>query len=309
MADATDTVMTERSGEFPHKGTYEVAANVLLVGGSIITRDSAGRADVPTDGQDAIGISLCDADNRTSAPEGGAAGAISVDVHYGVFGFLYSGTEPIPGCTLFVVDNQTVSVDSDSGSRGIAGMCAEVVKGVAYVHMGLGISRMLRHVTFGSIVVPVSRFRTAGGLTLPAFASGTVDGVVVSEGLMFRWNTASTGAIWADIPMPDDVDGAAPIVLHALCSREGSADVTTTLTVAAYIVAAGDAYTADADCGGSTDAISAATTVVQDVSRVLAAADVPVSPAVLSFSLVPSAALDADKLNLHGVVITYERTV
>lgn len=133
--------VTEYASLVPAKGTYEQAANVLLYGGTIVTKDANGRADVVTAGQHALGIAAADYDNRTTAPEGGGAGAIDCEVMFGVFGLSITGTDPVPGEIVYVVDNQTVSTDSSSQTRGIAGICVEVRADStgtdqAYVFMG-----------------------------------------------------------------------------------------------------------------------------------------------------------------------------
>jgi hypothetical protein len=80
------------------------------------------------------------------------------------------------------------------------------------------------------------------------------------------------------------------------------------LTVGAFFQTAAAAYDADADAGGTTTAVSAvATKVVQEVTLTIAAADVPAGPCVLNISLVPTAALDADDLNLHALWVTFTR--
>jgi hypothetical protein len=321
---------TEFAGLQPAKGTYDIAANVLLLGGTIVTIDGDGRADEVTAGQNAAGIAVADFDNRTTAPEGGGAGAVKADVQFGVHGLAYTGTAPEPGQVVYVVDNQTVSTDSDTGSRGIAGYCTELRHGRCYVLMGpaivgqiviasteasqldtaqVDIDDLQTDMAMERIFVPVTAFAKVAGAPLVVFADGSADGLVVSEGLMYRWNVGSTTAIWTTIPLPDYLDGGEDVIVKLLVSREGSADTTAAVTVGAYFVSSGDAYTADTNCGGDTGAIDQATTLISEESRTLAAADVPSAPLALSLSLLPTAALDADDLNLHGVVIEFARSL
>lgn len=140
MAAATDYVLTESAGLVPAKGTYGAAANVLLYGGTIVTIDANGHADVVTAGQHSPGVAVADCDNRTTAPEGGGAAAVNCEVAFGVHGLAYTGTAPKPGQVVYVVDNQTVSIDSSSGSRGVAGYCVELREGKCWTYMSPAIA-------------------------------------------------------------------------------------------------------------------------------------------------------------------------
>lgn len=333
---ATPTArMTLYAGVVPARGTYGAAAGIQILKGTIVTIDADGRADVVTAGQAALGMAVAHYDNRTTAPEGGAADAVQVEVDFGVFGWNYTGTAPEPGQVVYVVDNQTVSTDSDSGSRGIAGYCIELRAnntGTVHCYTLMGpaiagqvviaaseaaqldtaqtdITNLQTDMAVERIVVPITEFRNADGTALAAFSDGVADGIVVSEGVMYRWNVSSTDAIWATVPLPDYLDGSENVTVRVQGSREGSADTDVDLTVGAYFVSDGDAYTADADCGGNTAAFDQATTVVTERTVTLANADVPSAPVQLSLSVVPDAALDSDDLNLHSVVIEIARTI
>lgn len=331
MAATTTFRLTEFAGLKPTKGTLEQAANTLIIGGTIVTVDADGRADVVTPGQNAIGVALADSDNRTTAPEGGAAGAIKCQVQYGVFGFDFVGNAPAPGDVVYVADNQTVSTDSDSGTRGIAGYCSETIGSTCYVEFGptvagqiviaateaaqldtaqADIDNLQTDVAMGRIDIPLGSARLANGTAPGAFTDGSADGFVVDEGVMYRWNVASTTPIWFDVVLPPELDASAAVEVHALCSREGADDETVVLTVGAYFQRAGAAYDADENAGGaSTPAIAGATKVITETVATIAAADVPAGPCKLSISLVPSAALDADDLNLHALWIEHARAL
>ena len=331
MAATTTFRLTEFAGLRPTKGTLEQAADTLIIGGTIVTVDADGRADVVTPGQNAIGVALADSDNRTTAPEGGAAGAIKCQVQYGVFGFDYAGAAPAPGDVVYVVDNQTVSTDSDSGTRGSAGYCSETIGSTCYVEFGptvagqIGIAateaaqldtaqadidNLQADVAMGRIDIPLGSARLANGTAPGAFTDGSADGFVVTEGIMYRWDAASTTPIWFDVVLPPELDAAAAVEVHALCSREGADDTTVVLTVGAYFQTAGAAYDADENAGGaSTPAIAGATKVITETVATIAAGDVPAGPCKLSISLVPSVALDADDLNLHALWIEHARAL
>lgn len=137
MASVTHDYQPNFAGRIPSKGTLGCATNIRIPGGTIVTVDSDGRADVPTNGQNAAGIALATFDNRATAPEGGGADAINVEVLYGVFELDYTGTAPDAGDVVYVADNHTVTTDSNGGLRGIAGYCtAQHVTGKCDVWMG-----------------------------------------------------------------------------------------------------------------------------------------------------------------------------
>lgn len=132
----TDTAYIPKhfsAGDYPVNGSFTPAADQLFPFNTIVTRDSSGNAVSPStadaSGFPAMGVSRATYDCRTESldpPE-------SIEVAYGVRGFPYTGTTPIPGDTMFVVDNQTLSVDSNGGVRGTAGPCVDVRDGKAYV--------------------------------------------------------------------------------------------------------------------------------------------------------------------------------
>ena len=95
--------------------------------------DGSGNSVPGVDGEGfaAIGVATATFDNRTGSEAGGSAGDLEAEIEFGVFGFNYSDS-PVVGGILYVVDNQTVSSDSDSAQRGVAGVCVEVRGTQAY---------------------------------------------------------------------------------------------------------------------------------------------------------------------------------
>jgi hypothetical protein len=180
-----------------------------------------------------------------------------VEIDYGVFGFAYTGT-PIPGDTVYVVDNQTVSDDSDTGSRGVAGCCTEVRYGLCYVWMNPAIADLFSDDSaLGTAVtnaeadidalqanaltaqyvipVPLGNFRIyASGAAVPAFNAGVADGFdPTAESLGIRFNDDTTAKLSASVLMPNDLNDAAAVVVHVLGYRVGSSGTTAALTVPA----------------------------------------------------------------------------
>lgn len=339
MAATTTWRDTDFAGLVPGKGTFGMKANKLVLGRTIVTVDADGRATPGVDGEgfNAVGVAASTIDNRTAAPSGGAADAIDVEVEYGVFGFAVTGTAPEPGQVLFVVDNQTVSTDSDSGARGIAGFCTEYRDSVAYVYMGphvagtiviaaseasqldtaqADIDDLQAHVLSDETVIPLDlgSFLISGTTPLAAFADGAsaTPGWALddSEAQGIRWNNNGTHTpIVRSVMLPVDLDDAADIVVHVAASKTGATDADdTTFTIAAYFQTIGALRDADANAGGATSAMvgTATSKTVQEVTRTIAAADVPAGPCVLTLSIQPtSAVLATDDVTIHAIWLEY----
>lgn len=166
--------------------------------------------------------------------------------------------------------------------------------------------------------IPLTSFLDADGDPLAKFVSEAMPtfgfNLADSEALCLRWNNdANPGTALCQVTLPKDLDDTAPAYLEFLCSKSGAtlADAVT-LTVAAFIVAAGDLHDADADCGGVTGALTgdatAKTTAV--LSLTLAAADIPANARSMTFTVTPTAGLlGTDDLLIHQVQLRYKRKV
>lgn len=160
------------------------------------------------------------------------------------------------------------------------------------------------------VPVPITQFvLAANGAPLIVFADAVADGLDFSEGMSYRFNVASTTKIGTTIPIPPDIDDASDLVVHIMASRVGGADTDAVIDMEAFFQTAGAAHDADADAGGSTSALASATTVVDEKTVTIDAADVPAAPCALSLTLVPDAALDADDLRIHAVWLEYTGTI
>lgn len=322
---------TAHAGMVPVRGTYPAAADKMFPKGTIVQRDASGRATpgAASNGFPAVGVANESYNNLTGSEFGGGADAINVEVLAGVWGFDYTGT-PLPGETVWVADNQTVT--DTAGSNGVAGVCVEVRDGQCFVWMGAHVAPLFSDdsaleatvttleadvdalqadalTAQACIPVPLGSFRiySSGGALVP-FDDGVADGIdPTAESLGFKFNVASTAKIAASVLMPNDLDDAAAVVVHVLGFRVGASDTTAALTVGAFFRVAGAAFSADADAGGDTTAFAAATTVVSETTLTIAAGDVPASPSSLLLTLVPTAALDADDLVVLEVWLEYTR--
>lgn len=347
MTATTTERLTSSYGVVPCKGTFPQAANTLILKGTFVSIDSSGRANPYAESADGsaslnvVGVASATFDNRTTAPEGGGAGAINTEVDYGVRSFGFSGSAPTPGCVLWAIDNQTVSIESTctvgGGTSGLVGYCVAVDSATSTCRVLLGPS-VVGQIVIASgeasqldtaqteiaalivdaesaaceVPIPLGELRLSSGAAIAAFADGTVDGfsLVGSECLGVRWNdTGGTRATLAGaVRVPADADDTAAVSLVARGFRVGSSDDTLTLTVAAYAQVVGAAYDVDTNAGGSTTAFDGATTVVTEESLSFAAGVLPAGSTV-SFTVTPSVALDADDFVLTSLRLVYTRAM
>lgn len=135
----------------------------------------------------------------------------------------------------------------------------------------------------------------AAGTPLAAFAdnASSQPGITLanSKAKAVRWNNNATQvAVWYSVPMPQNLDDAKDLVVHFLVSKSGAtlADVTK-ITFSGFFQTVGALHDADSDVGGDTGAVTGDATAktVSELTYTIAAADVPPSPSVLSFSIKP----------------------
>lgn len=166
------------------------------------------------------------------------------------------------------------------------------------------------------INVPLMSGILAAGTPMAAWADNASSnpGITLtnSEAYGIRWNNNATQtAVWFGVAMPQDLDDAAPVVLHALVSKSGATSGdSTTLTVTAFFQTAAALHDADADCGGTSSAVNgaAAAKTVTELTLSIAAADVPPAPCHLSFSIKPTdGTLGTDDFMVHALWLEYTR--
>lgn len=163
--------------------------------------------------------------------------------------------------------------------------------------------------------VPLATGILAAGTPMAAFADNASSnpGVTLadSKAVGIRWNdNATQTAVWYEVPMPQDLDDTAAIVLHFLVSATGTTNAPT-MTVTAFFQTVGALHDADTDCGGTSSAYTSGTAKqVQELTLTLAAVDVPPAPAGLSFSVKPTdGTVGTDDTILTGMWIEYKRKV
>lgn len=340
MTAATRTQTPETFGPVPVLGTYPVAANTLIYKGCMVCLDSNGRAVNAADdgnGYNVVGWARQEVDNRTTAPSGGGAGALNVDVDFGVVEYAYTGTAPLPRTVVYCADNVTVASSSTSavsGTRGVAGIVtqvdttntvcrvfvstlnqnvADLTAAITAVETSVGTDdtkgdlftrAALAEVDLSTVVVSLGALRLSTGAAIAAFADNTTDGFELSgsECLGIRWNDSGSSRITVagEFQAPANWDDAENVTMYLDGFRVGSADATMVCTVALFAQEIGDAYTADDDAGGSSTAFDGATTVLTRESLTITAGDIPAGSKV-SFTVVPDAALDGDDFVLTGI--------
>ncbi len=130
MADSEVFYPSKYTGRHNNHGSLPVKADTKYPKGTMVARDANGRAARPDDGLQIHGVSEGDFDNTDAGPRGNLGNdAFNVELTVGNFEFAYDGTAPKPEQVVYALDNRTVTLDSDSGARGIAGVCTEAGSG------------------------------------------------------------------------------------------------------------------------------------------------------------------------------------
>lgn len=321
MARTDSFRFTDSGPNVPGMGTFPSSANTLYPEGTIVTRSSAGRAVSPTtadlSGNPALGVSKATYINTTGAEMGGLDDSGFVEVKYGIHFFDISGTTPLVDQMLYVVDNQTVSVDPSTG-RGKAGICTEVrtLNGAAQAGVWFGPAALAAGSAQVEHNIPLTSFTLATGAPLAVFASAGTPTFGLeatgSEALSIRWNNDATpGTAACAVGLPADLDVSRDMVLEFVCSKSGATvGDATTLTITAFMIAVGDLYDADANAGGVTGALvgNAVAKTTAKLTRTIATADIPASATLLNFTVTPTAGLlGTDDLFVHKATLKYFR--
>jgi hypothetical protein len=324
----------------PTRGTFTSAANKLYLGGTIVQRDASGLATPGADGNGfpAVGVAENTYDYRTGSEAVTSGAELAVQVKYGVFGFNYDG-DPLPGETVWVLDNQTVSDDSDTGARGVAGVCTEIRGDQCYVWMGPHVAQLFSDdsalesavttaqadidalqadalSTHGKIDIPILDgilLATGIGVSAVAPSSGTPGTAIAdSKSAVVKWLADATpDAIVVNVAVPNDLDDAANVVFHALVSKSGATvGDATKLTVAAFEIVPAALHDADVDFGGDTDAVvgDATAKTVDELTLTFTAANIHPYSEGICLQIKPKAGtLGTDNFYLHAAWLEYTR--
>ena len=168
--------------------------------------------------------------------------------------------------------------------------------------------------TQGIIHVPLTSFVDPDGDPLIKFSGAPVPGstIVDSKARVIKWGThANPDLIHSQITIPPDFQDASDLVLHALMSKSGATlGDAVTLDVTGFFQTVGALHDADADVGGTTDALTGDATAktVDEIILAIDAADTPAAPSSLSFSIqVTDGTLGTDDAFLHAVWFEYTK--
>lgn len=168
-----------------------------------------------------------------------------------------------------------------------------------------------------SVDIPLGSFVLAAtGLPMVAVAATSVPGFALadSKAMGIKWLKHETpGAVTTAIPVPSDLDNEEDAKIEVIASKIGAtAGDVTKFTIGAFNNAVGAVFTADADYGGDTGAMTgdATTKTVQKVSLELSAADLPAADGTITLTLKPkSGTLGTDDVIVHAVRFVYTPTL
>jgi hypothetical protein len=302
------------------------AANQLIPKGTMVSRDASSRAVSPStadaSGFAVHGVAAATYDNRTGSENGGAAGAIDIELDYGVHGFAYSGS-PKPGDLMYAVDNQTIS--PTASSRGLAGSCTEVRDGLCWIVMGPGADGMLAALAThdadvsdlqtdaltaqARIDIPLTALREASTFNVGAITAN--GGVLASDTtpVLSAINGATDGCqrvLWAasngdqvvfQISLPADLDDTADLKLYTRIASAGTTDAVG-FTVKSFFDE-GDTAIDDTSATNQTATYANKLTTIGN-------ADVPAGATTLTIGLTP-VAHTTNTMALTAVWLEYQR--
>lgn len=223
MTALDDNRFTDFKGIIPARGTYPIAADVVIYKGAKVGLNSSGQA-MPADTiangcVQIVGKSSAEYDNT-----GGAAGAMNVEVQFGVFGWANSSaadevlSTTVPGTVVFAADDQTTALTSNSSARVAEGIFVELRDGEVFVWMGPHVAVLVESSVLADAGMTVSkRTVTVGhadltdadtsqtiniGAVLPANAR--IVGVDMRALTVFAGGTVS--ALTVDVGTSGDID-------------------------------------------------------------------------------------------------------
>jgi hypothetical protein len=356
MTAATLERETPFAGLVPARGSYKIADNTLIRKGWMVGLDADGRAvagDTIANGCISIvGKASSTIDNRTgSADFSGLDDATDVFVEYGVFGWQSATAgdailQANAGAVCFCLDNQTVSLTSDTATLAIAGYVSEVRDGQVYVEMGPTIVGQIiiaaveaseldtaqtaiteQEVDLGELVtdattahavinIPLTSFLASDGAVLAKFANAGSPtfgfNLADSEALNLRWNNdANPGSALCQLTLPPDLDDTAAAEFEFLCSKSGATvGDATTLTLAVQLLVDGDLHDGDTPVAIVTDALvgNATAKTTKRLTGTLGASDIQPGASTMTFTVTPTAGLlGTDDLMIHSARFRYTR--
>lgn len=315
MTATTTARLTTAGSPLPSMGTIPMAANTLILKGTIVSLNASGYAVPATDGDGfpAMGRANATYDNRTGSEAGGLAGDLDCEVEYGVFAFDISGDAPSPGDLMFTVDNQTVSADSDSSARGVAGYCCEVRaengRNQAFVWFGPHVTGQVEAIDLAAAEAAIADLEADVaelfipvpiGMT-PVFADGSANGLDPTV-CGFRLNNAVDDQPFrAVVPLPADLDTSADLLVKTQAYIiDDATDDDVVLVLLAKIDGGSDVAPVSATVLGESAA---------EITFTIPAASVPSGAKSLYLELDAAATLDTSDAVIESIEVTGTRTI
>jgi len=341
MALSEDTIRQQYgSGPMPGVLKARMKTSQTFYCGSLICTDT-------TTGYDVVGSTATTLLARgvylgPTVTNSGASGAKEVDVQPGVFRFTNGGDITVAhrGQKCYLSDDDTVYLASTGRSE--AGIIDDVdaagvwvvvgpypVPGATYVT--LTGTQTLTNKTLtaptiasaanmawytghkGVIEIPLGDICDADG-DRAKFANGGADGLTIadSEAVCYRINnSASPPKNIFGFGIPADADVTANMTLKFKCSKSGATiGDATTIAVELFNQVTGALHDADADYGGTTNALvgDATAKTIADLSLTLALANLPVAGSKVSGTFKPTdGTLGTDDLLIHRVWVEYTK--
>lgn len=295
--------LTDNSTEYPAMATLNSAANSLYYKGTLVSRDADGRAAVPSDGDGlpVAGVSCATIDNRTVNTQGhsGLDDGPNIELRYGVYAFVMTGTAPLSQEVVYVVDNQTVSINplSSSGApRGRAGVCVfvETVNGVSQCFVWIAPGGAGAAAAAGHLNVPIAHE--------VIFIDGTSNGVdPVVFGFRYN-NTVDDEPLKAIVAFPENFDTTRDVTITA---RSYITSVATDDDVVMVLVARWEGGDDDAPVATQILAVAPAA----DYAFTLSAADIPAGARSLWLELDCAATLDTADAVVESLRVGFSKTI
>lgn len=193
----------------------------------------------------------------------------------------------------------------DSGTFTTA---ADVEAALAEIYQHIISTKAILHLPLGS-------WQEQDGTALAVHSAAPTPGFhATAEGFGIQWAAhANPDPIACSVPIPDDLDASANVIVHVLAAKTGAteADAVTWL-IEAFNNADGAAYDADTDFGGTSSAMTGTATAktCQEETLTLASSNVAGSPCVLQLTLQPTdGTLGTDDVIVLGVWLEYTRKI
>jgi hypothetical protein len=338
--------MTDFAGTIPSRGTFPIKANTRIFKGALVGIDSSGRAmpgDTIANGCVAVvGKASATYDNRTGSELGGSAGAVDVEVEFGVFGWVSKtgGGDDIAaddvGKVCFVVDDQAVALTNNTDTRAIAGLITEVRDSKVFVWMGPHVAAMLviaaseasqldtAQTDIDALQVDVANLQTDGAVGFHGFslndfrevdASGDAGAIAANGGLLA---SDTTPILRADANESLEISWATGNVDAIQCMAtlppdfDGTANATLDLWVASGATDAAT-FTVETSWDGgaqvtdSADDSGTKSATVHKITATIAAADIPNTARRVTIALTPTNAHATDAYKIVAAALNFTR--